>query len=141
MEVARAQREEAVVARQEAEAALRNAKKEMEAQELVNPRDDFSHFPSPLPVSLSTHSLPTPPLFPPLSLYPPFSSLQSMALLQKKLSSVEEELCEVRASLEEETGRQGEWREGRDHLQVDLKAAEKRVEAARAEVEKEKELR
>ena len=64
-----------------------------------------------------------------------------MALLQKKLSSVEEELCEVRASLEEETGRQGEWREGRDHLQVDLKAAEKRVEAARAEVEKEKELR
>ena len=35
VEVCRAQREEAEVARQEAEAALRNTRKEMEAQELV----------------------------------------------------------------------------------------------------------
>ena len=35
MEVSRAQREEAVVAREEAETALRNTKKEIEAQELV----------------------------------------------------------------------------------------------------------
>ena len=35
VEVLRAQKEEAVVSRQEVEAALRNARKEIEAQELV----------------------------------------------------------------------------------------------------------
>ena len=35
VEVSRAQREEAMAARREAETALRNAKKEIEAQELV----------------------------------------------------------------------------------------------------------
>ena len=62
-------------------------------------------------------------------------------MLQKKLSSVEEELCEVRGTVEENRGREGEWRECREHLQTDLEAAEKRVENAHTEVEKEKGLR
>lgn len=87
------------------------------------------------PSSLSlpcTHS--SPPFLPHLH-------TQSMTLLQKRLSSVEEELCEVGGTLEEERGREGEWRERREHLQGDLKASEKRVENAYAEVEKEKGLR
>ena len=61
-----------------------------------------------------------------------------MALLEKKLSSVEEELAEARGSVEEERGREREWREGRDNLQTDLKTAEKGLEDAYAELEKEK---
>ena len=64
-----------------------------------------------------------------------------MALLQNKLSSVEEELNEARGTVEEERGREGEWREGREFLQTDLKTAEKRLEDAYAEIEKEKALR
>lgn len=66
---------------------------------------------------------------------------QNMTLLQKKLSSVEEELSEVRGMMDEERGREEKWREGRDQLQTDLKVAEKSVEDAYAEVEKEKGLR
>ena len=54
---------------------------------------------------------------------------------------MEEELCEVRGTVEENRGREGEWRECREHLQTDLEAAEKRVEDAHTEVEKEKGLR
>ena len=71
----------------------------------------------------------------------PFSFPQSMTLLQKKLASVEEELLEVRGAMEEGSGREGEWRENREHLQSDLEAAETRVEAAYSEVEKEKAMR
>lgn len=64
-----------------------------------------------------------------------------MTLLQKKLSSVEEELSEVRGMMDEERGREEKWRESRNQLQTDLKIAEKSVEGAYAEVEKEKGLR
>lgn len=66
---------------------------------------------------------------------------QNVTLLQKKLSSVEEELSEVRGMMDEERGREEKWREGRDQLQTDLKVAEKSVEDAYTEVEKEKGLR
>ena len=62
-------------------------------------------------------------------------------MLQQKLMSVEEELIEVRATVEEGRGREGEWIKSREHLQVDLEAAERRVEAAYQELEKEKESR
>ena len=59
-------------------------------------------------------------------------------LLEKKLASLEEELGEANGTAEEEKMREGEWREGRDLLQADLKATEKRLEGAYAELEKEK---
>lgn len=64
-----------------------------------------------------------------------------MTLLQKNLSSVEEELNDEKSTMEEERGREGEWKESRELLQMDLKTAEKRLEDAYAEVEKERTLR
>ena len=65
-------------------------------------------------------------------------SWQNVALLERKLSSVEEELGETRGAVEEERGRESEWREGRDHLQTDLKVTEKKLEDTYAKLEKEK---
>ena len=121
--MSRAQREEAVVAREEAETALRNTKKEIEAQELVRFLELWSSL---IQISLSLST--------PSYLLAP----QNVALLEKKLSSVEEELAEARGSVEEERGREKEWREGRDFLQTDLKTTGKRLEDAYAELEKEK---
>ena len=51
---------------------------------------------------------------------------------------MEEELTEARGWAEEERGREKDCREGRDHLQADLKSTEKILEDAYAELEKEK---
>ena len=57
------------------------------------------------------------------------------------LTTWEEELAEVRGTVEEGRGREGEWIKSREHLQADLEAAEKRVEEVYQELETQRGLR
>ena len=81
-------KEEALVAQRAAEGALRDAKKQVEAQELVS-----------LYSVMLMHWCITFFLFP-----------QSIALFQRKVKSLEDELAEAKSSMEESRAQEAQWR-------------------------------